>query len=569
MTLCFGRGFFFGDDHGHHRDLRHHPPRRLPTRGNLPQRVRQAPYRGPPRRAGCGLHRRRLARGPAQGRRVLPPGPVGARPHQRHPGRLRFDPPTPDLGGLRPPAPGAPRRRDRGDLHRRQGLGLPRDRGAAHRPGRGGADGGGEHRVPASPRPPGLLRRRTFLRRLPLRPRVRPRRRSGRPGGRGGTPRPLRHQRRHPPPRDLGGGPPGPCRPHRRRAGGPLPQRRRMCGRLLLGGGPGRRPADPRVCQRVRRTHGKRRPVHDHPRPGVEDGHPGRRRRPAREARPDLASHRRSRQHRTRRPPALRGSVRLHPQSRPPHVGPRPPSRRLRARPTPQGRQPNPHGGLRAGGTGLDRGEGSRTRPRPGRRHRSGGPRTGQRARVRRIPLRSRRRLPGVAHPPDPRVEAAVLPAGVVPGVHRTAGTGDRLGGGDGESPRRRRAGRHHRGRGGPGARPRPGTPGCSPRRLPGDRRPPSHRLSGAGAGLVRRDGRQGAGPPRDLRPRRVVGDHRGAREHHRSLLGGSVDGVVVGLLRLGAEPPGDGAPTTGEPQAVTTTSGSSNTNTVQPSRRS
>ncbi len=47
------------------------------------------------------------------------------------------------------------------------------------------------------------------------------------------------------------------------------------------------------------------------------------------------------------------------------------------------------------------------------------------------------------------------------------------------------------------------------------------------------------------------------------------VDGVVVGLLRLGAEPPGDGAQTTDEPQVDTTTSGNSNTNTVQPSRRS
>ena len=77
----------------------------------------------------------------------------------------------------RPPRPAG--RGHRGRVHRRQGVGPPRHRGAPHRPRRGRGDGARLGRVPARAGPPGVLRRRALLRRLPEQPGVRA------PGARG------------------------------------------------------------------------------------------------------------------------------------------------------------------------------------------------------------------------------------------------------------------------------------------------------------------------------------------------------------------------------------------------
>ena len=87
----------------------------------------------------------------------------------QHAHRVRHDPPG---GGARRGLAGAARparRRHRGRLPGREGVGPARHRGAAHRPGRGRRDGARLGRVPARPGPAGVLRRRALLRRLPVR----------------------------------------------------------------------------------------------------------------------------------------------------------------------------------------------------------------------------------------------------------------------------------------------------------------------------------------------------------------------------------------------------------------
>ena len=168
------------------------------ARGHLAHRRRQAAHRRAARPSRRALHRGRLARRQPEGRGVLPPraapscdlDDVDAR-------RVRLDPPAckgkVDVDATLA-ASGEGRHLD--GVHRRQGVGLPRHRGAADDPRRGRRHGRRLGRVPQGRRPARDARRRALLRRLQAQPRVRARACSKRPRPRVRLPRAVRHQRR-------------------------------------------------------------------------------------------------------------------------------------------------------------------------------------------------------------------------------------------------------------------------------------------------------------------------------------------------------------------------------------
>ena len=180
------------------RAVRHHPARR--RAGDRASRTRS--------RTGCGSSTSstssgcRSSRAAGRARTRARPSSSGSRPSEtlKH---ADADGVRDDAQGGRARRIGAPVLRDllgrghRGRLPRRQGVGPPRHRGAPHGPGRGRGDGPRLDRVPARAGPPGVLRRRALLRRLPERPGVRARRAGlGRGGGRRAS-GPVRHERRH------------------------------------------------------------------------------------------------------------------------------------------------------------------------------------------------------------------------------------------------------------------------------------------------------------------------------------------------------------------------------------
>ena len=147
------------------RAVRHDAPRRRAA--DRPVVLHRGSHADPPqdRSARGAVHRGRLAGREPPRHRVLQARDEGDAPargahvvrHDAEGGRAR--------GGQRRP-PGAAGDRDGGRLHRRQGVGRARHRGAPDRPGRRRGDGARLGRVPARAGPPGLLRRGALLRRL-------------------------------------------------------------------------------------------------------------------------------------------------------------------------------------------------------------------------------------------------------------------------------------------------------------------------------------------------------------------------------------------------------------------
>ena len=313
---------------------------------------------------------------------------------QRHAGGVRVHPSGRRETGNRR-CPGQPGRgRSAGRLHRRQVVGPPRRRGPAHLPRRGGRHGGRLRALPARARPARLPRRGALLRRLPTQPRLR----AVRPGGGGGSGRrgagAVRHQRR------LAAGRRGPGRrrcagAHERTTRHPLPQRRRLRGGQLVGGGAGRRHPGAGVHQRLRRAGGQHRPVGGHPQPLAQDAHPHHPGRPAGAAHPGGAPHRRAGQHRTQPPTALRREFGLRAQGRLARQCRGAQRRPLRARRAQPGRERDP--GRRVGdGRPVDAvHEGGRARAPARRRGHRPGARRAQAPGARGIPLRGGRRLTG------------------------------------------------------------------------------------------------------------------------------------------------------------------------------
>ena len=132
-------------------------------------------------------------------------------------------------------------------------------------------------------------------------------------------------------------------------------------------------------------------------------------------------SHRRAGQHRTRPPPALRRGLCLRPQGGAARERHRPGGRRLPARGPRPGRQRDPVRGLGDGGPFHPETQGQPAGPRPRRRRTGRGAGQPEASRTPRLPLRSGRRLAGVADASRHRLEAGLLPARVVPGDHRAA----------------------------------------------------------------------------------------------------------------------------------------------------
>ena len=133
------------------RDLRHDAARRRAARGHLAHRRRQAAHRRAARLARRRLHRGGLAGRQPEGRRALPARADRAAARHEHARRVRLDPAGEGQGRLRRHA-APPRRGGHVDgVHRRQGVGLPRARGARHHARRGRGDGRRLGRVPAAP----------------------------------------------------------------------------------------------------------------------------------------------------------------------------------------------------------------------------------------------------------------------------------------------------------------------------------------------------------------------------------------------------------------------------------
>ena len=155
------------------------------------------------------------------------PRQEGADARDGHAGRLRLHAAGRGQARARRRAGQSGGGRSASRLHRRQGVGPPRCRGAAHVARRGRGNGGRLRALPPATRPPCLSRCGAFLRRLSRQLRLRalgPRR--GRRGGRRRA-RPVRHERGTLPD-DVGQAVADVARPHQHPARHPLPQRRRL-----------------------------------------------------------------------------------------------------------------------------------------------------------------------------------------------------------------------------------------------------------------------------------------------------------------------------------------------------
>ncbi len=213
--------------------------------------------------------------------------------------------------------------RDLDGVHRRQELGLPRDRGAADDPRRGRGHGGRVGRVPQGGRPAGVLRRRALLRRLQGQPRLRPVGARGRGHGRRRLRRAVRHQRRLAAPR-------GPAH-HRRgrrlpRCGGdrhPHPERHGLRGGQLGGRRARRGHAGAGHGQRLRRAHRQRQPDDGDPRPDPQARHRHAARGPPRAPHRGEPPRGRAGQRAAAAGRPVRRRLGLRPQGRPAHLGAR------------------------------------------------------------------------------------------------------------------------------------------------------------------------------------------------------------------------------------------------------
>ena len=167
--------------------LRHHPARRCPAGGHHLFGGRQDRRRHAARRARGRVHRGRLAGRHAQGHRVLRQGPLGG---------VGICAPRPLVAfgatrkaGVRAQddqqVQGAARLRRRGDHPGGQVRRPARGAGPAHHAGREPGHGLGHRAAAGGQRPPGVPGLRALLRRVPVRPRLRP-------AGAGGR----RHRRR-------------------------------------------------------------------------------------------------------------------------------------------------------------------------------------------------------------------------------------------------------------------------------------------------------------------------------------------------------------------------------------
>ena len=137
---------FLGDRHDDNartalrRGVRHHLARRPPGGGRHRDRRGQAAHRRAARPPRCRLHRGGLAGRQPQGHRVLRPRRARARARHLDARGVRVDPPATGQGRRRRHAaqPGGSGHERR--VHRRQELGVPRDRGPADHPRRGRGD---------------------------------------------------------------------------------------------------------------------------------------------------------------------------------------------------------------------------------------------------------------------------------------------------------------------------------------------------------------------------------------------------------------------------------------------
>ena len=282
------------------RDLRHDAARRQPARGHLADRRRQAAHRRAARLARRRLHRGRLAGRQPEGRRVLPARAVGARARHEHARRVRLDPPGEGQGRLRRHAAPPARGRHVDGVHRRQGVGLPRARGAAARrstrawrwsPTRSRSCAPTAATCSSTPSTSSTATSATPSSRL----------RVLEGAAQAGATRLVLC--------DTNGGTlPARGRAHRRARSSTTsaatsaiaraPPRRRRHRRGQRAGRRARR-RDPGAGhdQRLRRAHRQLQPHHDHPEPHAEDGHRDDPRRPARAAHARRAPRRRAREH--------------------------------------------------------------------------------------------------------------------------------------------------------------------------------------------------------------------------------------------------------------------------------
>ena len=149
------------------RDLRHHPPRRPPGGGRVGDRRGQAAHRRATRLPRRRTTSRAAGRAPTRRTSSSSPAPrpscklatstlVAFGSTRRPRGKVDDDPTLRNL---------LEASTTRG-VHRRQELGVPRDRGAADHARRGRGDDRRLGRVPARPRAPGARRHGALLRRL-------------------------------------------------------------------------------------------------------------------------------------------------------------------------------------------------------------------------------------------------------------------------------------------------------------------------------------------------------------------------------------------------------------------
>ena len=300
------------------RDLRHDAARRVAARGHLAHRRRQAAHRRAARLARRRTTSRAAGRAPTPRTTSSSAGAVRAAARHEHARGVRLDPAGEGQGRLRRHAAPPRQGRHAHGVHRRQVVGLPRDRGARTTLDEGVAMVADSVEFLRGRRPRGVLRRRALLRRLPAQPRVRL--------------RVLEAAAQAAPTRlvlcDTNGG----TLPHeverdrargRRRTSAPTsvdrrapPRRRRLRGGQRARRRARRRDAGAGHDQRLRRAHRQLQPHDDHPQPHAEDGRrddPGR---PARAAHAGGPPRRRAGEHGAQPAGALRGDRRRSPTRR-------------------------------------------------------------------------------------------------------------------------------------------------------------------------------------------------------------------------------------------------------------